>query len=278
MIKIVTDVSLETLSPFKDEYLQQATAPLDGMWLCGFVPIAEHFGIASGSDLVGFFCVNADGYLLQFHLCQELHSEATEIFGALANNRLEDAPEIQGAFTSTAEPLMLSYCADAFSRLDVNALMYRFAGATSRSPSLETAELSRVEANQLELAVRFANENIGAPEDWLRGYFENLIARRELFGYWQEGALAATGERRLFDDVQTEYADLGVIVATNCRRQGLATMVLQWLAALAESRQLKPTCSTEMTNLGAQKAIRRAGFVATNRILRFHRPRDTGSQ
>lgn len=36
-----TSPELQTL---KEGYIQQCTAPLDGMWLTGFVPMAAHFG------------------------------------------------------------------------------------------------------------------------------------------------------------------------------------------------------------------------------------------
>ena len=101
------------------------------------------------------------------------------------------------------------------------------------------------------------------------GYFSNLINREELNGYWREGQLLATGECRRFDEYQTEYVDLGFIVNQSERGKGLGTKIFKYLVALAEEKELKPICSTEKTNLGAQKAISRAGLFAGNRIIKF---------
>ncbi|WP_272873082.1 GNAT family N-acetyltransferase, partial [Vibrio anguillarum] len=81
----------------------------------------------------------------------------------------------------------------------------------------------------MEQFVEFAATTIGAPEQWLTGYFGNLIDRKELFGYWSENELIATGECRLSDEYQTEYADLGMIVAQSQRGKGIATQLLKWL-------------------------------------------------
>ncbi len=68
MIQIKKVTSIETLSELKQQYMEQTTAPLDGMWMAGFVPISRHFGFYENDQLVGFFCINDDGYLLQFHV------------------------------------------------------------------------------------------------------------------------------------------------------------------------------------------------------------------
>lgn len=60
--------SIELLSELKEKYVEQATAPLDGMWLDGFAAMATHYGIYEDESLVGYFCVNAEDYLLQFYL------------------------------------------------------------------------------------------------------------------------------------------------------------------------------------------------------------------
>jgi len=117
----------------------------------------------------------------------------------------------------------------------------------------------------------FVKSNVELPEQWLIGYLTNLIERQELFGYWRDGRLMATGESRGNDEYQVEYADLGVIVAESERRKGIATRVLQRLVAITEAKGLIPICSTEKSNIGAQKAISRAGFFAGHRILQFER-------
>ena len=68
--------STKQLSELKARYMDQTTAPLDGMWLCGFVPVSTHFGFYDDDKLVGFCCLNEEGYLLQFLLCPEYQAQS----------------------------------------------------------------------------------------------------------------------------------------------------------------------------------------------------------
>lgn len=270
MIQVKKLESLEHLTDLKKQYVQDATAPLDGMWLCGFVPQASHFGCYEGNELVGFFCVNDEGYLLQFFLNENCQNQSPQLFQSILREDGLPFGRIKGAFVSTAEPFLLSLCLDCFSKFEVNTLMYRLDGGIRKQSQENALPITTVDSSQLTEVVDFAVANIGAPADWLTGYFTNLINRHELFGVRENGQLVATGERRGYDEYQTEYADLGVIVAESQRGRGVATQVLRHLVAVNESKGLKSICSTEKTNVAAQKAIGRAGFFASNRIIQFH--------
>ena len=76
--------STEPLRLLKGQLVAQATAPLDGMWLCGFVPLATHYGFYEEDELVGFCCVNDDGYLLQFFLSSRHQDRSSSLFEAIS--------------------------------------------------------------------------------------------------------------------------------------------------------------------------------------------------
>lgn len=267
MTRIEKMQKLENLAKLKADYIEQATAPLDGMWLTGFVPMAKHFGIYEKDNLLGYFCVNDDGYLLQYNLDPKHRSRSSELFQSLLDAENAEVGAIKGAFCSTAEPGFLSNCLDCFSSFKVNALMYQVSGQIE--PGNESFELIKLSENSLDDVVNFSHEAIGAPVEWLRGYYSNLISRKELYAHFVEGKIVATGECRKFDSHQSQYADIGVIVSKNERSKGLATKVLMALRTLAEKQNLMPICSTEFENIGAQKAIAKAGFCSTNRIVQF---------
>lgn len=272
MIEIRGLDTLEQLSELKRAYMSTTVAPLDDMWLYGFVPAATHYGIYDRGKLSGFFCVNAEGYLLQYYLEAPARERSLPLLRSIVTGESGIPERVHGAFASTAEPGWLSLCLEQFPRHEVHTLMYQHSGAKPPPAETPRTELVALDPGQLAEAVAFAVEAIGAPAEWLTGYFGNLIQRRELFGVWQLGALRATGECRGYDGVDRGHADLGVIVQVSARRQGLATGVLRALIGHAHRRGLKPICSTEMSNLGAQKAITRAGFYAEHRIVRFTSP------
>lgn len=268
MITINKIESLEQLSTHKQLYLKQASAPLDGMWLCGFIPMADHFGFFSKGQLVGYCCINTEGYLLQFYISPEHQSQT--LFKRIMTENDSPIKKISGAFVSTAEPQYMSLCLDIIPKFTVHALMYQLAENTQNIRKEKSGiQLEEIQSGQLNAAVEFAKEAIGAPEEWLTGYFKNLINRKELFGYWQEGKLVATGESRGYDKYQTEYADLGFIVDPQQQGKGLGTKIFKQLITITKAKGLKPICSTEKDNIGAQIAISRAGFIANNRIVCF---------
>ena len=93
---------------------------------------------------------------------------------------------MKGAFVSTAEPQYLSLCVDNTESFKVNAMMYRQnsqARSDCDSDRIEEIEMSLATEEQLEQFVEFASSAIGAPKEWLTGYYSNLIARQELWGY-----------------------------------------------------------------------------------------------
>lgn len=266
----IKSVSMDQLTQLKQHYMEQTTAPLDGMWLNGFVPVADHYGFYYDGDLIGFCCVNDDGYLLQFFINRPFNEHATPFFEALIRPDKEAILKIKGAYPSTAEPQFLSLCLDNFTAFNVTTLLYEHKGSTYTSKTADqNVALMPIEKPTLLEVVNFSNDAIGAPKEWLKGYYSNLIARNELFGYWRKEKLTGLGECRGNDHYQKDYVDLGVIVAKSERSKGLATKILTTLSQTAYKQGLGPICSTERDNIPAQKAIAKAGFFSQNRIVQF---------
>jgi len=268
MIKIKTIKSLSELTELKKAYFDSSIVPLDGMWHFGFAPMAKHFGFYVNKNLVGFCCVNDDGYLLQFYLQPEFHLFSQELFTLISQQKSSIIGEVKGAFVSTSELNYQALCLDNSATFKVNALMFQH-NTKLANKNLEMIDMQLAGAEQLTDFVTFAAANIGAPEQWLTLYYGNLIERKELFGYWHKGKLLAAGECRLFDQYQTEYADLGMIVAQSNRGQGIAKKVIAYLINNATNQGLKAICSTESNNVAAQKAIAHAGFTSAHRIVQF---------
>lgn len=268
MLEIKKISSLDELTNFKQYYFAQTTAPLDGMWHFGFVPMSDHFGFYEENKLVGYCCMNAEGYLMQFCLLPTANAKASDLFILIIQNNSSVIGDVNGAFVSTAEPEFMSLSLDNSESFKVNALMYQQNDKMNVNRS-EGVDMKLVNQTQLSELVEFAASTIGAPKEWLTGYYGHLIQRKELWAYWRNEQVVATGECRRFDEHQTQYADLGMIVAETERGKGLATRILNTLVQFANQEGLTAICSTEKTNIGAQKAIHRAGFSAHHRIIQF---------
>jgi GNAT superfamily N-acetyltransferase len=243
-------------------YLRTLMAPLDGMWENGFLPMADHWEISHQNRPVGFCAINADRKMLSFDVPDAALQRAA--FRACLAHL-----QASGAFVSTTEPAYLALCADHQSSMAVNALMYTAMDAAPTPPQTPAGMTVRAALpDDLDTAIGFGVAAIQADRDWLTSYFQERIAKHELFGLWQGHALVATGECRISPNQQA-VADVGMIVGQPYRKQGLATYMLRHLTSIAAQQELTVICSTESGNIAAQKAIERAGFVARHRLLDF---------
>lgn len=267
MLEIQKITDLSALATLKQQYFSRTSAPLDGMWQFGFIPIAEHFAFVEKQHIVGYCCVNEESYMLQFYLSPSAKTNAKDLFTLIAQQNSSEIGPVKGAFVSTAEPAYLSLCLDNSSSVSVNSFMYQQAKHAAKS-SDDAIELQLATKMMHKSLVDFAVETIGAPTQWLSDYYGNLISRKELWYYQKDQQVLATGECRTNDQYQTNTADLGMIVAKAYRGKGIAREVLKFLVSKSTQKGLLPICSTESINISAQKAIANAGLESNHRIIK----------
>ncbi len=262
MIEILEPAPFETFVDLRRDYLACLSAPFDGMWQA-FATMSCHHELRAKGERAGYFCVNDEGHLLQFHVSPTFESLAEELFAAVIARR-----EVGGTMVSTADCLFLGLCLDLHCKVEVHTYLYQdrqgsettvFDDASLTFEPVQPEELESI----TELQRRSLDQDLG---DWLIGYLENLITRRELFALCSGGQILGTGEARVSES-QPPFVDLGVITAPGHRGKGVAHQILSRLKGLCYDRNLIPICSTTVGNLAARKAIAKAGFVARYRIL-----------
>ena len=255
-------VSAGDLADLKRGCLASQTAPFDGMWEA-FAAMGRHWEIRCAEARAGFFCLNEQGQLLQFHVEERFENCAPEFFAEVIAR-----DEVEGAMVSTADPLFLSLCLDVQKQVRVHTFLYRDHRRSELAlKNAPEASFDAVQIDELATVAELQRDSLDQdPGDWLMGYLENLIARRELYALRLEGETVGTGEARVSDS-QPPYVDLGVITMRRHRRRGVASEILRRLKQVCYDRELVPICSTTLKNLGAQRAIARAGFVSRHRIL-----------
>jgi len=257
-------VSADEVESLKRRYLDSVTAPLDGMWYDGFIPLSKHWGIQLNGVTIGYFCVNREKALLQFYMPDPLLSQAPAFLGGLVR-----MGTVQSAFAGTNEPDYLGLCMELQKSTEVHTLLYGdFAPVPPRLGACPDAVFRPARLDELQKIIVFITENTGNGGDWLKGYMDTLITREESFILEVGDEMLGLGECRVSDS-QLPYADLGMIVSREHRNRGLATDMLSLMKSQCMSRQLTPICSTMKDNVAAQKAIERAGFVVKNRIFRL---------
>ncbi len=240
------------------EYLAQLVAPMDDMW-AAFADMAAPHALMVGDDLAGSCSVDEEGQLLRFHVLPRLQHRSVSLL-RLALRELE----VTRMMVCTLDPGYLSSALDVASSVESHTLL--FAPVTEpEGPGLDNLALAQL--GDHERIVDFQAEEIGAPRDFLEHYVRERLERQEMLLFEEGSQLLSVGELRR-DRQQVGIAQLGMIVRGQERGKGIGSRMLASLVKRSRKQGLKPYCSTEVTNLGARRAIERAGFRAEHRVLR----------
>ena len=239
------------------EYLAQLVAPMDDMW-AAFADMAAPHALMVGEEVVGSCCVDDERQLLRFFVLPRFSHRAEELL-RLALHELE----VQRMVVSTVDPGYLAPALDMANDFEVHALLYNHVERPT-SPGLDGLVIGQ--AGDEGRIVDFEEAAIGAPRSFLEYYVHDKLERQELLLYEEDARLVCVGELRR-DDQQPAIAQLGFVVSEENRGRGIGSRMMTSLVARSGREGLAPHCSTEVTNVGARRALERAGFRATHRLL-----------
>ena len=241
----------------REEYLAQLTMPADDMW-ASFAEAAPAFALRVGQDVAGCACVDEQKGLLRFYVRPRHQHRSTELLRLLV-----DEAGVRRMMVPTSDPSFLSSALDLAAHVETHSLLFSW----SQEPAVPGLDgLLRAEPADRERVVAFQRRRLGAPRDFLESYMDQLLEQGEVFLHLDGPRLAAVGELR--PDVHQEgVAHLGLVVGSSWRRAGVGSRLMSSLVTRALSGGRTPCCSTERTNVGARKAIERAGFRARHRLL-----------
>lgn len=257
------------IAAIRADYLATLRHPLDDFLDGSFIRPAPHLEIRVDGRRAGMIVRNQEGRLLLFHLLAPFRDDAVAIFDAIRASSEGEVP-IQTATVSTGDPLLLGNAL----RVGIGAEVsdYLFAeppDGQSPPPALAPVAGHRITVagpEDLTGAVAFCRRCVPSAADWLETYLGHLIDRNELYLVTCAGDIRGSGELRVNDE-QPPWANLGMIVDPAFRRRGLATFIMRALRQECRRRGLRAVCSTRVDNVGAQRAIERAGFIPVHRVL-----------
>jgi predicted acetyltransferase len=107
---------------------------------------------------------------------------------------------------------------------------------------------------------------MGAPKGWLQGYLGGLVEKGEVFFLEQGDNIVGTCEVRKSTSAPA-FADIGMAVSPDFRRQGYGTYMLNKAKAIAVEWGRHPICSCEKENVGSFKSISNCGFASKFQLL-----------
>jgi len=228
------------------------------MWEA-FTDYADHWEINDESQTIGYACVNEDNCLLQFYLVAHWMQEGVSIFQQFIQQR-----NIKMGLIGANNPFCLSTAMHLQKSVEVNT--YLFTDFFEAKRGVQKGVLKVATKGDLDNLVDFCHKSMGGPKEWLVGYIGNLIAKGEIFALTDGNEILGTCEVRKSES-NSEVADVGMVVSTDHRRQGLGTFLLGKAKEIALQWNRQPICSCEKDNMGSLKAIQNSGFRSVHQML-----------
>ncbi|GJM33778.1 MAG: hypothetical protein DHS20C18_27790 [Saprospiraceae bacterium] len=257
-LKEITPTDLSMLRP---QLYSTLSIPLDGMW-DQIIHQSNLWSIFQKNKLIGYYSLDGEGRLIHFFLLPEYVVESQDIFRQVIQEHA-----IKTGLTFTNHPQYLSLSLDICTKVQVHSYLFTDGHQeASVLPQFEGLDFTLVQLQDLDAVVAFGVTNVGAPAEWLKSYFENLINKEELFKLSSDRDIMGTCEVR-GNTYQPQIADLGAITAQQHRKKGVGTFLLGQAKAISIQRKLIPICSCEASNIGSRKMIERVGFGSWHRIL-----------
>jgi len=265
MISFQKCSDLSPILELKADYLTSLIAPMDGMWDSGFTLPAPHWKIFHDGILAGYYAANDEGGVLQFYLLP-----AHRKFGRAIWEKIQLQDGLTHAVVSTIDPFFLSLCLETQKGITVHTNMYehRWDVIPEHADSSDLV-FRPLKPDELERTIEFQQACLSDEHDlreWLRGYSSNLINRGETWVLARGDEWIGMGERRKSDS-QNGVTDVGMMVHPDKRGKGWAVYILTLMTTSCVADGRRVICSTTIENIGAQKAIERAGFGSDHRIL-----------
>lgn len=252
-----TKTEVAYISEFRKELYKTFFAPLDSMWQDLYIASSQAYVIDNEDENIGYCCIDSNEALLQVFVNNENRHLMRTIIESLIDSKL-----IKSASLSSIEPVSFNACLYHSKSITTNTLCYEYSNRIIGNENLLNVEL--VTKDYSDAIRSYYRDHVGFDDTF--GYVDNLVSRKELFMVLEKDTIIATGECRL-SDTQLSFADVGVSVNKEHRKQGLATKMLQQMALKAIEQDRHPICSTTIDNVGSQKAIERAGFYCSNIIF-----------
>jgi len=258
---IIEKTTKDEIKRMTHDYYKYLLAPMDDMWEKSIIFVADYYKISVGTKDVGYFCLNDNNDIVQFYIKNQYLKKAKEIFEYLLVEM-----KINKAYVSTLEPRFYNLCLDHNKGIKTHTYLYKDMFKVNSTNPIKNAKFNLATDDEYLEVLNYERKNIGLEGDWVGPYYEKLIEKQELYLLRVKNEIIGTGELRPSESNKS-YANVGVTVGTDYRRQAVASFILSYLKDMCYKREIIAICSTTVDNIGSQKAIEKAGLYAYHRVV-----------
>ncbi len=251
----------QEISKMIKEYYEHLIAPMDDMWEES-IGTSNYYRIVFDFTDAGYFCLDNNNTLLLLFIKDEFIDKSKDLM-----QHIMDGYTIKEGFVSTIDTRSLPLFLDLNNEIHTHTFLYKDIYHVDRINPIEGLEIETAITTDIQKIIEYHENCVDISGSWLEAYCINLINKRQLFLFLINNEIIGSGEIRASES-QKGYAHLGVTVAKEYRRKGLASYILSYLKKDCYKQDMIPICSTSINNIGSQKAIHNSGFFAHHRILK----------
>jgi ribosomal protein S18 acetylase RimI-like enzyme len=213
------------------------------------------FLLQQGDEAAGYFLKTEDATLLEFYVTDARLAEA-------AFDEVLHSHDLKRAICKTFDPLFLSLCLGQARQSKALGMVYTVVTDARFQP--EPALVSREAISSDFEAVMAINDNFFDSTCEIRAYIEH----RHLQLYLENNELVGCGLLQPVIAGGSAY-DIGMLVKSCRRRQGLGEYIVRHLKAQCLSAGLRPVCACGVENGASRACLEAAGFASRHRIVEF---------
>ena len=255
--------SNKDLEKLRAQWRSGLVRPEDGMWT-SIRGEAKHVAIIHATKIVGYAAIGYEEIeykdrLLQFFLLPAYRAQALDIFKELTSQY-----KITKGLAGTNNPIFLSTILHYAKAVSIHTYLFQYQFESAIPDKLGT--LKQCTPEELGKLVDFYHFSMQAPESWLTGYLGALIDVGAVFYLEHKEEIRGACEVRI-SNTAPEFADIGIVVSPNNRKQGYGTFMLNQAKSIALDWGKRPICSCEKENIGSLKSIQNCGFVSDYQLL-----------
>lgn len=255
---LIKKVDKENIEEMRKAYYDNLTAPMDDMWEEGIIPNGDHFEILDDEISLGYFVLDGEGTIMAFYVKDK--SNAASIFEFILSEK-----QIKKAYTCTYDPLFYNQCDKLKRTVSDNSFIYKLGKRVDIKPPFENIEIIPGKMEDFEGILDHFIDGTGGPKEFLSWYATRVIKANTLTVFRLDDKIVGTGELRPSGSSEG-YAIVGMIVAKDFRKKGLASYIISILTKMCEERGYKALSSTTVDNIGSQKTLEKNGYETYHKI------------
>lgn len=274
------------LLKWQEQWQKSLLAPQDGMWE-SFRTEARHWAIIYAEQTIGYAVEDEENGLLNFFVGVHYLPRSADFL-----RQFIEQEKITKGLIGTHNPLALTPALHCQKKVALHTYLFIIPqtngtaiastdaseGGSRISAALQPAEVqnlpqilqgtvfAQAQSSDLERLIDFYHLGMDAPRAWLSKYLRAYQAEGACYFLEKAGEIIGACELRA-SKRQPEIADIGMVVGTAYRQQGIGTYLLGQAKQLAWASGRQPICSCEVDNLGSRKAIEANGFRTVYQLL-----------